>query len=106
MRPGTDGIERLSKMQTAMEARSISVIIATAKRQEYDRIRVLDLGAEDPIVKPFSMTETVSSVKAVLRRSHPRQKSKLLKVGSLWSPHKEPHFVERKVGFLYIAQFH
>ena len=39
-----DGIERLSKMQTAMEARSISVIIATAKGQEYDRIRGLDLG--------------------------------------------------------------
>ena len=67
MRPGTDGIERLSKMQTAMEARSISVIIATAKGQEYDRIRGLDLGA---------------------------------KVGSLWSPHNEPHFVECKAGFI------
>lgn len=66
-----------------MEARSISVIIATAKGQEYGRIRGLDLGAEDHIVKPFSMTETVSSVKAVLRRSHPQQISKLLKVGFL-----------------------
>ena len=59
------------------------MIMATAKAQEYDRIRGLDLGADDYIVKPFSMMEMVSRVKAVLRRSQPQQVSKLLKVGGL-----------------------
>jgi len=57
--------------------------MATAKGQEYDRIRGLDLGADDYIVKPFSVMEMVSRVKAVLRRSQTQQVSKLLKVGGL-----------------------
>ena len=48
-----------------------------------DRIRGLDLGADDYIVKPFSIMEMVSRVKAVLRRSQPQQVAKLLKVGGL-----------------------
>ena len=83
MLPGMDGIELLSKMKDSMEYRTIPVIMATAKGQEYDRIRGLDLGADDYIVKPFSMMEMVSRVKAVLRRSKPQQVSKLLKVGGL-----------------------
>jgi len=83
MLPGMDGIEILSKMKEAAEYCGIPVIMATAKGQEYDRIRGLDLGADDYIVKPFSMMEMVSRVKAVLRRSQPRQVSKLLKAGGL-----------------------
>lgn len=69
MLPGIDGIELLTRMKAAPELASIPVIMATAKGQEYDRIRGLDLGADDYIVKPFSMLEMVSRVKAVLRRS-------------------------------------
>ena len=83
MLPGMDGIEILSKMKESAELREIPVIMATAKGQEYDRIRGLDLGADDYIVKPFSMMEMVSRVKAVLRRSQPQQVSKLLKTGGL-----------------------
>ena len=83
MLPGMDGIESLTKMKESMEFNTISVIMATAKGQEYDRIRGLDLGADDYIVKPFSMMEMVSRAKAVLRRSQPQQVSKLLKVGGL-----------------------
>ena len=83
MLPGMDGIEILTKMKDSMEYSTIPVIMATAKGQEYDRIRGLDLGADDYIVKPFSMMEMVSRVKAVLRRSQPQQVSKLLKVGGL-----------------------
>ena len=83
MLPQMDGIELLSKMRDSMEYSTIPVIMATAKGQEYDRIRGLDLGADDYIVKPFSMTEMVSRVKAVLRRSQPQQVSKLLKTGGL-----------------------
>ena len=83
MLPGMDGIEILTKMKESVELNRIPVILATAKGQEYDRIRGLDLGADDYIVKPFSIMEMVSRVKAVLRRSQPQQVSKLLKVGGL-----------------------
>ena len=83
MLPGMDGIELLGKMKESLELSKIPVIMATAKGQEYDRIRGLDLGADDYIVKPFSMMEMVSRVKAVLRRSQPQQVSKLLKTGGL-----------------------
>ena len=83
MLPGMDGIELLTKMKESAEYNSIPVILATAKGQEYDRIHGLDIGADDYIVKPFSIMEMVSRVKAVLRRSQPQQVSKLLKAGGL-----------------------
>ena len=83
MLPGMDGITLLNKMKESINLSSIPVIMATAKGQEYDRIRGLDLGADDYLVKPFSMMEMVSRVNAVLRRSNPLQVSKLLKAGGL-----------------------
>ena len=83
MLPGMDGIELLGRMKEAEEYREIPVILATAKGQEYDRIRGLDLGADDYIVKPFSIMEMVSRVKAVLRRCNPKQEEDILKIGEL-----------------------
>lgn len=83
MLPGMNGIEILTKIKESVELRDIPVIMATAKGQEYDRIKGLDLGADDYIVKPFSVMEMVSRVKAVLRRSQPVQKQNCLKEGNL-----------------------
>lgn len=83
MLPGMDGIEILKKLKASIEYSEIPVIMATAKGQEYDRIIGLDLGADDYLVKPFSMLELTSRVKAVLRRCQPKQVSKLLKAGGL-----------------------
>ena len=83
MLPGMDGIELLTKIKESDEYSTIPVIMVTAKGQEYDRIRGLELGADDYIVKPFSVMEMVSRVKAVLRRSKPKQDSRLLKAGEL-----------------------
>ena len=83
MLEGKDGLQILKELKEDNRYKDIPVIMATAKGQEYDRIRGLDLGADDYIVKPFSMMEMVSRVKAVLRRSQPQQVSKLLKVGGL-----------------------
>ncbi len=83
MLPGMDGVELLTRMRESREYNRIPVIMATAKGQEYDRIHGLDLGADDYIVKPFSMMEMVSRVKAVLRRSQPFDVSRLLKAGGL-----------------------
>ena len=82
MLPGIDGIELLRKMKESTAYKDIPVILATAKGQEYDRIKGLDLGADDYIVKPFSMMEMVSRVKAVLRRCKPEQEN-MLKTGEL-----------------------
>lgn len=83
MLPGMDGIEILKKLRTSIAYKNLPVILATARGEEYDRIKGLDLGADDYIVKPFSMMEMVSRVRAVLRRSHPEQTAKVLKAGGL-----------------------
>ena len=83
MLPGIDGVELLTKMKESATYKDIPVILATAKGQEYDRIKGLDLGADDYIVKPFSMMEMVSRVKAVLRRCKPKQEEDILKIGEL-----------------------
>lgn len=83
MLPGMNGMELLTRMKESVAYRSIPVILATASGQEYDRIKGLDLGADDYIVKPFSVMEMVSRVRAVLRRSQPMQVSTLLKAGGL-----------------------
>ena len=83
MLPEIDGIELLTRLKESSEWDTIPVIMATAKGQEYDRIRGLELGADDYIVKPFSVMEMVSRVKAVLRRSQKQPEAKLLKAENL-----------------------
>ena len=79
MLPGLDGMEVLRKLRST---RDIPVIMASAKGTEYDRVTGLDSGADDYLVKPFSMIEMVSRVKAVLRRSVPKVPTQL-KHGSI-----------------------
>jgi len=69
MLPGEDGISILKKLRDSGKQKSIPVIMLTAKGSELDRIKGLDLGADDYITKPFSVMEVISRVKAVLRRS-------------------------------------
>ena len=66
MMPGLDGYETL---QILREISQVPVIMLTAKGEEEDRIRGLELGADDYVTKPFSPRELMSRVKAVLRRS-------------------------------------
>jgi two-component system KDP operon response regulator KdpE len=66
MMPDIDGFEVL---ETVREVSSVPVIMLTAKGEENDRVRGLELGADDYITKPFSPRELVSRVKAVLRRT-------------------------------------
>ena len=66
MMPGLDGFETLSILR---EISQVPVIMLTAKSEEEDRIRGLELGADDYVTKPFSPRELMSRVKAVLRRS-------------------------------------
>lgn len=85
MLPEMDGMELLSKMKASDKYKDIPVILVTAKGQEYDRIHGLELGADDYIVKPFSVMEMVARVKAVLRRSQSQAQKceNLLSMGGL-----------------------
>ena len=69
MLPGDDGLELLKKLKASPKTRDIPVIMVTAKGAEYDKVKGLDLGADDYVTKPFGMMELVSRIKAVLRRS-------------------------------------
>jgi two-component system KDP operon response regulator KdpE len=68
MMPDLDGFETLARIR---EMSSVSVIMLTVKGDEDDRIKGLDLGADDYITKPFSPRELVSRIRAVLRRVEP-----------------------------------
>ena len=68
MMPDIDGFETLEKLR---DISAIPVIFLSAKGEEVDRIRGLDLGADDYITKPFGPRELVSRIRAVLRRTEP-----------------------------------
>ncbi len=83
MLPGEDGVEILKHLRSGADTSSIPVIMATAKGMEYDKIKTLDLGADDYLVKPFGMMEMVSRVKAVLRRYKPKGSGNTLNVSGI-----------------------
>lgn len=67
MLPEEDGLSILTRIRRCGDL--VPVIMITAKDSEFDKVKGLDLGADDYLTKPFGMTELVSRVKAVLRRS-------------------------------------
>lgn len=68
MLDGEDGYTILGTLKNRVETKEIPVIMLTAKTSEYDKVRGLDMGADDYITKPFGVMELLSRVKAVLRR--------------------------------------
>lgn len=83
MLPGMDGIEILKEIRSRTTTQDIPVIMASAKGTEYDKVRGLDLGADDYLAKPFGMMEMISRVKAVLRRTEPQDPEKAIRMGKL-----------------------
>src|SRR5271155_3484301 len=71
MLPAISGIEVCRRLRQRGETRNLPIIMLTARSEESDRIRGLDVGADDYVVKPFSMVELVARVRAVLRRIRP-----------------------------------
>ena len=72
MLPETDGMEVLRRLRKLPATRRVPVIMITARGSEYDRVKGLDEGADDYIVKPFGIMELISRVKALLRRTYER----------------------------------
>ena len=71
MLPKVSGIEVCRRLRGRQETRNLPIIMLTARGEEADRIRGLDTGADDYIVKPFLMKELFARVRAVLRRIRP-----------------------------------
>lgn len=71
MLPKLSGIEVCRRLRQRNETRNVPIIMLTARGEETDRIRGLDTGADDYVVKPFSMTELAARIRAVLRRLRP-----------------------------------
>lgn len=71
MLPGLSGIEICRRLREKKSTRALPIIMLTARGEESDRVRGLDSGADDYIVKPFSPNELVARAKAVLRRTTP-----------------------------------
>ncbi len=71
MLPKVSGIEVCRRLRSRHETRNLPIILLTARGEESDRVRGLDTGADDYLTKPFSMTELIARIRAVLRRIRP-----------------------------------
>ncbi len=83
MLPEVTGLEICRTMRRRPELRDLPVIMLTAKGEEHDRVRGLDAGADDYVVKPFSPKELVARVRAVLRRTKAGAGGEPLRAGPL-----------------------
>jgi two-component system phosphate regulon response regulator PhoB len=83
MLPGLSGIELCRRIRARSETERLPVIMLTARGEEGDRVRGLATGADDYIVKPFSVPELLARVRALLRRTKPTHIAQLLMAGDI-----------------------
>lgn len=83
MLPDEDGLTAVEKLRKRSDTRRIPVLMVTAKTSELDRVKGLDIGADDYLVKPFGVMELISRVKALLRRTIQLNDVKLYTLGDI-----------------------
>ncbi|MGP0092915.1 MAG: phosphate regulon transcriptional regulator PhoB [Xanthobacteraceae bacterium] len=83
MLPGLSGIELCRRLRMRPESRQLPIIMLTARGEESERVRGLTTGADDYVVKPFSVPELIARVRALLRRSSPERVSTVLGFGDI-----------------------
>jgi two-component system, OmpR family, phosphate regulon response regulator PhoB len=83
MMPGVTGVELTRELKGAAQTRDIPVIMVTARAEEEDRVRGLNIGCDDYVSKPFSFPELIARIQAVLRRSTPGGEDERLSVSGL-----------------------
>jgi two-component system phosphate regulon response regulator PhoB len=94
MLPELSGIEVCRRLRGRGHMRNVPIVMLTARGEEADRIRGLDTGADDYIVKPFSMTEFLARLRAVMRRVRPSLVENVVAVGEI-SIDRASHRVRR-----------
>jgi two-component system phosphate regulon response regulator PhoB len=83
MLPGISGIELCRRLRQRQETRALPIVMLTARGEESERIRGLATGADDYVVKPFSVAELMARVKALLRRANPGLAADVIAIGDL-----------------------
>jgi two-component system phosphate regulon response regulator PhoB len=76
--PLVSGFELCRQVRSSPDLRSIPIVMLTARGEEADKVRALDAGADDYVTKPFSVSELIARVRALLRRAKPNTSDKLL----------------------------
>lgn len=83
MLPGLSGIELCRRLRARPETRALPIIMLTARGEESEKVRGLATGADDYMVKPFSVPELVARVRALLRRASPERVATVLSIGEI-----------------------
>lgn len=93
MLPDMDGLEIVKKLRSRPDTVRVPIILVTAKTTELDKVKGLDIGADDYLTEPFGVMELISRVKALLRRSRALQDDKQMVLGdiTLDSERREVH---------------
>ncbi len=81
MLPEEDGLDILTDLRAKKETKNIPVIMVTAKSTELDKVKGLDMGADDYLTKPFGIMELISRVKALLRRTERLVEADVIRCG-------------------------
>ena len=84
MLPDEDGLEIVRKLRAIPDTKKVPIMMVTAKTTEIDKVKGLDIGADDYITKPFGVMELISRVKALLRRSMNTEEEKFLSAGDIF----------------------
>ena len=84
MLPDEDGLDVLKKLRSRGDTKKLPILMVTAKSTELDKVRGLDMGADDYLAKPFGVMELVSRVKALLRRTRGELEEKQLHLGNIF----------------------
>jgi two-component system, OmpR family, phosphate regulon response regulator PhoB len=83
MLPGVSGIELCRRLRSRPETRQLPIVMLTARGEESERVRGLSTGADDYIVKPFSVPELLARVAALMRRASPERVADVLGFGDI-----------------------
>ena len=83
MLPGISGVELAKRLKREPSYKDLSIILLTARGEEEDKIRGLEIGADDYMTKPFSPKELIARIKAVMRRSGKLTETGQLSIGDL-----------------------
>ncbi len=102
MLPNLSGIEVCRRLKARTETRTVPIIMLSARTEEVDRVRGLETGADDYIVKPYSVAELIARIRAALRRTRPSAVGMILE----WSDIRldpETHRVHRSGGEVHLG---
>jgi two-component system phosphate regulon response regulator PhoB len=83
MLPGISGVDYARRLRSNVETKDIPIIMLTAKGEEADKVKALDIGSDDYITKPFSTKELLARIRAVIRRTSPEESMDVVEIQGL-----------------------